>query len=261
MNGWNDEERSEFLATGLGNDAQKVLSGLSSDDCFLYPKVVERLELLFGAEKQLHLHQARFQSRRQQPKESLQSLALDIRSMVDLVYQELLPDLRERFAVQRFVVAVCCQKDHFPVLVNKPRTLCDALFMACELQALHTIDYVGDEGVRIDSDPPFQTRVIGDVSNPTNVTQTNNSQIEELCKKLESLQQQVARQHETQESIVQMGLTYPILIGIPHQDLLSTSRCTRGRRSPQAEPTQRSGRSTVRPKASKSTPFKRIVCS
>ena len=146
---------------------------------------MERLELLFGAEKQLHLHQARFQSRRQQPKESLQSLALDIRSMVDLVYQELLPDLHERFAVQRFVDAVCCQEDHFCLLVNKPRTLDDALFMACELQALHTIDYVGDEGVRIDSDPPFQTRVIGDVSNPTNVTQTNNSQIEELCKKIE----------------------------------------------------------------------------
>ena len=164
----------------------------------------------------------------------MQSLALDIRSMVDLVYQELLPDLQERFAVQRFVDAVCCQEDHFCLLVNKPRTLDDALFMACELQALHTIDYVGDEGVRIDSDPPFQTRVIGDVSNPTNVTQTNNSQIEELCKKIESLQQQVARQHETQESIGQMKLTYPILPRIPHQNLLSTSRWTRGRRSPQA---------------------------
>ena len=146
MNGWDDEERAEFLATGLGNDAQKVLSGLSSDDCLLYPKFVERLELLFGAEKQLHLHQARLQSRRKQPKESLQSLARDISSMVDLVYQELLPDLREQFAVQRFVDAVCCHENHFRLLVNKPRTLDDALFMTCQLQALHTIDYVGTRG-------------------------------------------------------------------------------------------------------------------
>ena len=64
MNVWDDEERAEFLAAGLGNDAQKVLSGLSSDDCLRYPKIVERLELRFGAEKQLQLHLARFQSRR-----------------------------------------------------------------------------------------------------------------------------------------------------------------------------------------------------
>ena len=150
VNGWDDEERAEFLATGLGNDAQKVLSGLSSDDCLLYPKFVERLELLFGAEKQLHLHQARLQSRRKQPKESLQGLARDIRSMVDLVY---------------------------------PR--------------IHWSD-----GVDVSHSPL-----------------------------------------------------------IPHQDLLSTSRWTRGRRSPQADPTQSSGSSAVRPKATKSTPSKRIVCS
>ena len=35
VNGCDDEERSEFLAAGLHGDAQKVLSGLSSDDCLL----------------------------------------------------------------------------------------------------------------------------------------------------------------------------------------------------------------------------------
>ena len=89
----------------------------------------------------------------------------------------------------------------------------DALSMACELQALHNINNVGGEEARVDSDPPFRTRIIEDVSNPTNVTQTNNEQIEELCKKIETLQQQVARQHETQSTLEeftgQMGLTYP----------------------------------------------------
>ena len=61
VNGWRDEDRAVFLAAGLRGEAQKILSGLSNDECHQYNKLVERLELRFGVAKQLQLHQARLQ--------------------------------------------------------------------------------------------------------------------------------------------------------------------------------------------------------
>ena len=50
---------------------------------------MERLQLSFGVEKQADQHQARLLSRRQFEGESLQMLATDIPSLVDLAYQDL----------------------------------------------------------------------------------------------------------------------------------------------------------------------------
>lgn len=219
VNGWDDEERAAFLAAGLRGDAQKVLSGLSAEDCLHYPKIVERLELRFGAEKQLQLHQARLRSRRQQPKESLQSLAIDIRSMVDLAYQDLPSHIQERFAVQHFVDAIYCKEDRFRLRVNKPKTLDDALSMARELQALHTIDNTAGESERVGTGTSFRTRTIEDSSRPTKSTPDNNSQIAELCKKIDGLQRQMSRQEESQSSLQELvgriGLSYPSPQGLP----------------------------------------------
>ena len=52
VNGWNQEEAALFLATGLWGEAQKVLNGMSDNDCWNYAKIVDKLELQFGVEKQ-----------------------------------------------------------------------------------------------------------------------------------------------------------------------------------------------------------------
>ena len=87
-----------FLAASLRSEAQKVLNGLSNTDCRDYKKIVDKLELRFGVEKQRELHRARLHSRRQQENKSVQALAADIRSMSSLTYQDLSPDTQERFA-------------------------------------------------------------------------------------------------------------------------------------------------------------------
>ena len=111
VNGWSKEEAAVFLAASLRDKAQKVLNDLSDTDCQDYKKIVNKLELCFGVEKQHELHQACLHSRRQQENESVQALAEDIRSMSSLAYQDLSPDTRERFAVQHFIDAIKDQDD------------------------------------------------------------------------------------------------------------------------------------------------------
>ena len=116
VNGWSKDE------------AQKVLNGLSDSDCRNYAKIVDKL------------HQARLHNRRQQENESVQALAADIRSMSSLAYQDLSPDTQERFAVQHFIDAIKDQEDRLRLRRDKPRTMDEALSLACELEAFRLLD-------------------------------------------------------------------------------------------------------------------------
>ena len=65
VNGWNEEEKAMILTASLRRENRKLLSGLTDAECRQYGKIVERLQLRFGVEKQAELHQARLLNRRQ----------------------------------------------------------------------------------------------------------------------------------------------------------------------------------------------------
>ena len=140
VNGWSREEAAVFLAASLRSEAQKVLHGMSNNDCRNYEKIVDKLELRFGVEKRRELHQARLHNRRQQENECVQALAGDIRYMPSLAYQDLSPDTQERFAVQHFVDAIKDQDDRLRLRRDKPRTMDEALSLACQLEAFRLLD-------------------------------------------------------------------------------------------------------------------------
>ena len=138
VNGWNEEDKAMFLTVSLRGDSRKLLSGLTELECKHYSKIVERLQLRFGVEKQLH--QARLLNRRQFEGESLPMLATDIRSMVDLAYQDLGVAVQERFAVQHFIDALYDKDDRLYLRREKPETLDQALSLARELESLRVLD-------------------------------------------------------------------------------------------------------------------------
>ena len=140
INGWNEEEKAMFLTASLRGESRKLLSGLTESECRQYAKIVERLQLRFGVEKQAELHQARLLNRRQLEGESLQMLATDIRSMVDLAYQDLGASVQERFAVQHFIDALSDKDDRLHLRREKPGTLDQALSLARELESLRLLD-------------------------------------------------------------------------------------------------------------------------
>ena len=67
------------------------------------------------------------------------ALAADIRSLSSLAYQDLSPDTQERFTVHHFIDALRDRDDTLK-LRDKPRTLDDALSLACELEAFRLVD-------------------------------------------------------------------------------------------------------------------------
>ncbi|XP_078367182.1 uncharacterized protein LOC144651166 [Oculina patagonica] len=66
--------------------------------------------------------------------------AADIRSMSSLAYQDLSPDTQERFAVQHFIDAIKDQDDRLRLRRDKPKTMDEALTLACELEAFRLLD-------------------------------------------------------------------------------------------------------------------------
>ena len=82
------------------------------------------------------------------------ALAADIRSLSSLAYQDLSPDTQERFTVHHFIDALRDRDDTLK-LRDKPRTLDDALSLACELEAFRLVD--GDE-----RRSPLQARSVDD---------------------------------------------------------------------------------------------------
>ena len=124
----------------LRGDSRKLLSGVTELECKQYSKIVERLQLRFGEEKQAEVHQARLLNRRQFEGESLPMLATDIRSMVDLAYQDLGAPVLECFAVQHFIDALYDKDDRLYLRPEKPETLDQALFLARELESLRVLD-------------------------------------------------------------------------------------------------------------------------
>ena len=140
VNGWSKDEAAVFLAASLRSKAQKVLNGMSDSDCRNYAKIVDKLELRFGVEKQRELHQVRLHNLRQQEHESVQALAADIRCMSSLAYQDLSPDTQERFAVQYFIDANKGKDDRLRLRRDKPCSMDEALSLACELEAFRLLD-------------------------------------------------------------------------------------------------------------------------
>ena len=140
INGWDSEEKAMLLTGSLRGDSRKLLNGLTDAESRSYEKIVERLQLRFGVGKQAELHQARFLNRRQLEGDSLQILATDIRSMVDLTYQDLGTTVQERFAVQHFTDALIDEDDRLYIRRAKPATLDQDLSLARELNSLRLID-------------------------------------------------------------------------------------------------------------------------
>ena len=106
-----------FFAASLRGESRKLLSGLTESEGRQYAKIVERLQIRFGVAE---LHHARLLNRRQFEGESLQMLATDIRSMVDVAYQHLGTPVQERSAVHYFIDALSDKDGRLYLRREKP---------------------------------------------------------------------------------------------------------------------------------------------
>ena len=137
VNDWSPEESAVFSSAALRGDAQKILHGMSGNDCRDYNKLVARLESCFGGDAQQELTKL---NRRQLEGESLRSLAADIRNASSVAYQDLPTTAQERFCIQHFIDAIDDRYDRMRLRGEKPRSLDEALSTACELEAFRLLE-------------------------------------------------------------------------------------------------------------------------
>ena len=201
INGWTDEEKAMFLAASLRGESRKLLSGSTESEGRQYAKIVERLQLPFGVEKQAELHQARLLNRRLSEDESLQMLATDIRSMVDLAYQDLFTPAQDRFAVQHFINALSDKDDRLYLRREKASTLDVALSLTRELESLGLLDSsnsLGQADTKVKAIETEQTQLQTEVYGLKHKIEERQHQLEAQANIIAQLHQFLAKQRQPQ---------------------------------------------------------------
>ena len=104
INGWNNEEAGEFLATSLRGPALRLLR--EQKDELSFNELAKRLANRFSDERQAENHLMELRQRKRRPGESLRELGQSIRELTSLAYPEFEHDGRNKLARGHFMDAI-----------------------------------------------------------------------------------------------------------------------------------------------------------
>ena len=135
MNGWNDEQKAQFLATSLYGNATLILSNMSWSDREDYAKLVMALTSRFGLTHQSDLARAKLKTRIKKREESLPELAESVESLARKAYPDASNDLQDILARDHFIDALYEEDLRLRVRQARPPSLQVALETALELES------------------------------------------------------------------------------------------------------------------------------
>lgn len=161
MNGWNDIDAGQFLASRLQGAALKVLNNLPADQPISFRALVTQLERRFGPGQEAENFMLELRVRRRQKDESLQQLGQAIRDLTSLAYPEMLSDVRERLAKTHFSEAIDDAEIRSAIFRAHPKTLDEAI-----TAALTTESFLQAERARERIRGPRHVRAVGSSVQP-----------------------------------------------------------------------------------------------
>ena len=135
MNGWNDEQKAQFLATSLHGNATLILSNMSRSDRKDYAKLVMALTSRFGITHQSDLTRVKLKTRIKKREESLPELAESVECLTRKAYPDASNDLQDILARHHFIDALYEEDLRLRVRPARPPSLQVALETALELQS------------------------------------------------------------------------------------------------------------------------------
>ena len=181
LNGWNDVDAGQYLATRLQGAALKVLNNIPSGRELTYSELASQLERRFGPGENTENFLLELRTRRQQPRESLQELGQAIRDLTFLAYPELSNDARERLARGHFSDAIDDGEIRAAIFRAHPRTLDEAI-----TAALTTESFLQTEKAR-EKNRPRHVRAVGDAVHSSPADERVKKEIEELKSSLQEI--------------------------------------------------------------------------
>ena len=127
INGWNKNESFFWLKQCLKGQCQSLVY---YNSCQNIESIWFMLNSRYGDHLLLQKYQRLLPNRKRHIGEPLSDLADDIRQMTNIVFSEISPDQRERFAIQHFISALNNPAASYDLSGKKPQTLEEALHMA-----------------------------------------------------------------------------------------------------------------------------------
>ena len=157
---WTVRDRLFHLKASLEGPAGQLLWNVPKD--ITVDRLIELLRNRFGTENQAERYRAELRARKRQPNESLQSLYHDIAKLMSLAYPGQTGSLSEVVARDAFLEALDDPQLRIRILERDPKTLEDALHIACRREALERgfpTDVPSERGFRADvpSERGFRT--------------------------------------------------------------------------------------------------------
>ena len=106
INGWNNQEKALYLASGLYGVARSLLSELEKEQRTNYDTLVRALFNRFGSINRVEIFRSKLKSRYQEKGETLPELAQNIRKLTRLAYPSASTEVVEILAIEQFTEAI-----------------------------------------------------------------------------------------------------------------------------------------------------------
>ena len=135
LNGWNSEQKGQFLAALLSGPAQKVLKRVENSGDVTYSRLVQQLDNQYGTRGQAEKFLFQLQSRRRRRDESLAEFGNSILELTEQAYPELDSTAVDRLARQYFETAITDPMLRMDLHRAQPKSMNDAIRTAISLEA------------------------------------------------------------------------------------------------------------------------------
>ena len=188
LNGWNDYEAGQFLATRVQGPALKVLSNLTPGAPISYKELVQHLEHRFGPGEQAENFLMELRMRRRGKDETLQELGQSIRDLTALAYPELSNNARERLARGHFSEAIDEPEIRGGIFRAQAKTLDEAI-----RAGLATESFLKVEKSREKFRPNRHIRAVEDKIRVAPVNDKMAGEIDELKSSVRQLTEMIGR--------------------------------------------------------------------
>ena len=182
LNGWNDIEAGQYLASRLQGAALKVLNNLPIDQPISFSALVDQLERRFGPGQEAENFMLELRTRRRQKDESLQQLGQAVRDLTGLAYPEMTSNVRERLAKTHFSEAIDDAEIRAAIFRAHPKTLDEAI-----MAALATESFLQAEKARERIRVPRHVRAVESSTQPSPGDERMKKEVEGLKSSLEEI--------------------------------------------------------------------------
>ena len=140
LNGWNEDVKAMYLASGLRGDARALLGDLDQNARRNYALLVDALNRRFGAENKAELNKTLLKSRRRKKGETLPELAQGIRRLVRNAYPDANYQMMDSLAKDQFMDALDNPDLRWKIFQTRTKSLDEALEIAIECEAFQTAE-------------------------------------------------------------------------------------------------------------------------